>query len=105
MQPYNTGPFTDVEPVWGSQLWTLLTQTHIVQKMIAASENNRPAAESIANDILQAFGETVRADRVKQFTGYLIRQVLELNGYNHKSYGNETPNNAVFTKASKYVPN
>ena len=99
---YDVGPFTDVASVWGHQLWRFLTEPNIIHAMTDASDNKRPAAEAVASELYQRFGDDIRQDRVKQFIGFLIRQVMERNGYRHKSYGKQTRDNPIFVKASLY---
>jgi hypothetical protein len=99
---YDAGSFTDIDSVWGRQLWTFLNEANIIQSMIEASDNKRPAAEAIAHALVERFGNDIKQDRVKQFIGYLIRQVMEQNGYSHTAYGQKTKENPVFVKASRY---
>jgi hypothetical protein len=101
---YNVGSFTDVSGAnnWGNQLWEFLNQPNSVRSMIEASDNNRPAAEAIATRLFERFGDDIKQDRVKQFIGFLIRQVMERNGYCHKTSGRRTKDNPVFVTASVY---
>ena len=99
---YDAGTFTDIASVWGNQLWEFLNEGNIVRLMTDASDNKRPAAEAIASELFGRFGDGIRQDRVKQFTGFLIRQVMERNGYSHTAYGQQTKENPVFVKASTY---
>jgi hypothetical protein len=99
---YNAGPFTDIASVWGQQLWVFLNEPITIHAMTNASDDGRPAAEAIAPELYQRFGENIKQDRVKQFTGFLIRQVMERTGYKHISYGHKTKANPVFIKASVY---
>ncbi len=101
---YDAGPFTDIASIWGQQLWAFLNEPNVINSMIEASANKRPAAEAIASELHQRFGDNIRQDRVKQFIGFLIRQVMERNGYKHTSYGQQTQDNPVFVKASLYSP-
>jgi len=99
---YDAGKFTDIASVWGNQLWEFLNEPSIVRSMIDASDNKRPAAEAIAPELVERFGNDIKQDRVKQFIGFLIRQVMEQNGYSHTAYGQQTKENPVFVKASRY---
>ena len=99
---YDAGKFTDIASVWGNQLWGFLNEATIVRSMIDASDNNRSAAEAIASELFERFGDDIRQDRVKQFTGFLIRQVMEQNGYSQTAYGQLTIENPDFVKASVY---
>lgn len=99
---YGAGKFTDVASVWGKQLWEFLNEPIIMRSMTDASDDKRPAAEAIASELLERFGDDIKQDRVKQFIGFLIRQVMEQNGYSHTAYGQQTKDNPVFVKASVY---
>ena len=99
---YDAGKFTDIASVWGKRLWDFLNEPTIVHLMTNASDNNRPAAEAIASELFERFGDDIKQDRVKQFIGFLIRQVMEQNGYSHTAYGKQTKENPVFVKASTY---
>lgn len=99
---YKIGSFTDVADRWGDRLWRFLNERHSVRQMTDASDEGRPAAEAIALRLHQQFGDLVRQDRVKQFTGFLIRQVMEARGYPHTRRGAKTRRNPVFNRASVY---
>ena len=99
---FDPGKFTDVASAWGKQLWEFLNEPIIVRSMTDASDDKRPAAEAIATELFQRFGDDIKQDRVKQFIGFLIRQVMEKNGYSHTAYGQKTKDNPVFVKASVY---
>jgi hypothetical protein len=99
---YDAGKFTDVASIWGERLWEFLNEPIIIRSMTNASDEKRPAAEAIASELFDRFGTDITQDRVKQFIGFLIRQVMEQNGYSHTAYGQQTKDNPVFVKASVY---
>jgi len=103
MMSYNAGPFTRVASEWGDRLWSFLNEPEIVYRMKEASDREEPAAGAIGQRLHEAFGDPIKEDRIKQFIGYLIRQVMEDNGYTHHSYGHKTPCNPVFKNASLYA--
>ncbi len=100
---YGVGSFTDVAGQWGDALWSFLNEAQHVRLMIEVSEGGRPAAEGIADALYRRFGDPVRQDRVKQFMGALIRQVMERHGYVLEVSGVTLRPNPVFTQASRYV--
>lgn len=100
---YDVGPFGDVAPVWGDRLWDFLNQSEVIRTMQIASDAGLTAAGSIGNQLWSVFGADVRQDRVKQFVGRLIRQVMEEHGYRHLSQGFAAQENPVFVKASHYI--
>jgi hypothetical protein len=71
--------------------------------MTNVSDAGRPAVEAIAFELYDRFGEDVKQDRVKQFIGFLTRQVMERNGYRHVRYGRKVKENPVFSTASQYA--
>lgn len=99
---YDVGSFTDIASAWGNPLWEFLNEPDIVRSMTDASDNKRPAAEAIAFILFERFSDDIKQDRVKQFTGFLIRQVMEQNGYRHTAYGRRAKENPVFVSASAY---
>lgn len=102
LNTYKVGPFTDVANLWGTRLWVFLNSKDIVNKMIEATNLNKTPAEFISTELLIKFGDEIKKDRVKQFTGFLIRQVMESNGYYHKYYGSPIKNKIIFKSGSKY---
>ena len=100
---YQVRSFTDVDLHWGITLWTFLNAEQIVRRMADASDDGRTAVEDIADDLYERFGEAVARPRVKQFIGFLVRQVMERNGYRHRSYGHRIGQNSVFSSGSRYV--
>jgi len=102
-QPWDIVPmFNDVAPCWGEKLWSFLNERDNVARMVQASDSGRPAAEAIAAELYRRFDDRIRQDRVKQYTGLLIRGVMERNGYCHRSYGHRCRENPVFSVASRY---
>jgi hypothetical protein len=99
---YDVRNFTDVASVWGDRLWAFLNEPASVVTMTDASDRGLTAAESVGAALLDRFGEEMRQHRVKQFIGYLIRQVMEHNGYQHVADHQATPNNPLFVTASRY---
>jgi len=74
---YDVGPFSDVAGAWGNRLWSFLNEAGVLALMRDASDIKKPAAEAIGDELIQRFGNDIKRDRVKQFTGLLIRQVME----------------------------
>ncbi len=99
---YDVRNFTDVASVWGDRLWAFLNEASTVATMTDASDHGLTAAESVGAALLDLFGEEMRQHRVKQFIGYLIRQVMERSGYQHVADHQPTPNNPLFVTASRY---
>ena len=95
---YEIGHFTDVSQNLRDQIWRFLNEQQNIQLMIDSSNQNRPAVEGIAQELL----ENVFSDRVKFFVGFLIKQVMESNSLNWVSKDNKVEQNPIFNKGSKY---
>ena len=102
---YKTGIFTDIDKSLRDKLWLFLNEPNIVTKMMSHTDKGRPAAEGIATDLLSYFGSTIENDRTKQFIGYLIRQIMEINDYSFQDHDIKTKRNPLFSKASIYIKN
>lgn len=98
---YKIGSYTDIDSDLRNRIWSFLNERKTIQKMINVSNLNRPAAEGIAHDLFNKFG-IVFVDRVKMCIGYLIKQVMENNGFHWISKGHKLKQNPIFNKASKY---
>ncbi len=95
--------FDDVAPEWGPRLWPFLNQPGTVRAMSEASDAGRPAAEAITTQLLGAFGHDVAKDRVKKYTGLLIRRVMERHGYLRDKHGVPCDDTRIYSLASTYL--
>jgi len=71
--------------------------------MSEASDAGRPAAEAITAQLLDTFGDEVNRRRVKQYTGPLIRKVMEQHGYLLARKDVQCKDTRVFSSASTYT--
>jgi len=102
-QPWQMFPFfNDVAPEWGHKLWCFLTEPDSVAQMMRASDAGRPAVEGIAVRLHERLGDAVAENRVKQFTGLLVRRIMEENGYRFISHNHTCRENPVFSTGSLY---
>ena len=95
--------FNDIALEWGPRLWAFLNQPGNVRRMSEASDAGRPAAEAITAQLLETFGHDVARDRVKQYTGLLIRKVMEQHGYLWVRHGVRCEDRRIFSVASAYT--
>lgn len=65
----------------GQAIWECITSADNLIRMETATYLSRPAAEPLSPQLLHTFGEAVKADRVKQMVGHMIRQIMEARGY------------------------
>jgi hypothetical protein len=72
-------------------------------RMETACELVKPAAEALSSQLAKRFGDTVRANRIKQFIGWYIRKVMESRGFSLDQQNCKicSPNN-IFTRAARY---
>lgn len=100
---YNAGNFSDLAALsLGRNLWEFLNRDDNVVRMETATEFGRTAAEAVSKGLLEAFGDDVKVDRVKQMIGHMIRQIMENRGYQLASQNVKALDKRLFTKASKY---
>src|SRR5438067_909278 len=85
----------------GQRLWAFLTRPENVARLETASELSKPAVEGIEEPLLEAFGEDVLADRVKQMIGHMVRQILEHRGW-ALDQGDVKVQSVPFMKAARY---
>lgn len=88
----------------GQAIWEFLRKEDNLVRMETATYLSRPAAEALSPQLLQTFGERVKADRVKQMVGHMIRQILESKGYrlDQTSVRISRPGN-IFSSAARYT--
>lgn len=83
-------------------LLSFLSESVNVRAMAEATDAGRPAAEAVADGLLERFGPVVRDDTQKRRIGKLIRRVMEEEGFQWDHAGARTPGSSVFTSASVY---
>ena len=95
------------EPLGQSILEFLCKEINII-RMIDASNLRRPAVEVLSEDIYNEFVSPIsdmtqdEVDKWKQFIGYIIRIIMEHNGYIHVARNIDVKYGSLFKKASKY---
>ena len=71
-------------------------------RMETATYLARPAVEPLAPGLLAEFGEDVAEDRVKQYVGHAVRQIMEFCGYHLDQQSVRISRDSLFTRASRY---
>lgn len=105
MTTYDPGRFSSTFAAQsGDALWAFLCQPENILRMETATYLGRPAIEPLSPFLLEAFGDHVRTDRIKQMLGHMVRQIMELRGY-RLDQGNVkiTRSGNIFTVASRYA--
>ena len=102
---YDITKFTDIPSALADGLWEFLNQDYVVDRIKTVSEYNITGVEGIPHkDFLAKFGPVVRKDRTKQFIGYLVKQILEREGFELHSQGAKIRFGDIFSRGSKYRP-
>lgn len=103
---YKPGHFeNDYQTALGQELWDWLHGPFNLHRMETASFLERPVVEALAPWLLEKFGEPIKADRVKQMTGSMVRQIMESRGYQLDRQHVPIPvrRRIVFSSGSRYV--
>ena len=88
----------------GQEIWDFLNHGDNVIRMETATYLVRTAAEPLSPFLLSKFGGDIRAPRLKQMIGHMIRQIMESRGY-HVDRNNVriTTTDNMFTSATRYM--
>jgi hypothetical protein len=89
----------------GAALWRFLVRGDNVLRMETASDLGRVAVEPLEADLLATFGDFVKEDRVKQFIGHAVRQIMEWRGFSHEKANVRLFRGMLFKSASRYHRN
>jgi len=82
MNDFDAGSFSDVSHTpLGGEIWVYLHTDEALACLETTTYLIRPALEGLQPHLLAQFGEPIRADRIKQMTGRMVRQVMESRGY------------------------
>jgi len=92
---------SDVPPTL-EDLLGFLSETESLAAMARATDAGRPAAEAVADRLLERFGQVVRLHSQRMRIGRLIRRMMEEEGFVWDHAGEPTPGSSVFTRASVY---
>ncbi len=104
MISFDAGSFSDLASTsLGNELWNFLNEPNNILVMKTATKLSRPALEPLQEDLLNTFGNDVRADRIKQMIGRMARQVMENNGCQLDRNNVKISNNILFSSASRYA--
>ena len=103
MDDFNPGRFSDVhDSRLGRDILKFLTDHDNLIRMETASELGRPAVEALGDRLVARLGDGVKADRIKQFVGFAVRQVMESRGFQLDAQGAKVRVGDLFTVGSRY---
>lgn len=99
---YEPQNFRDVaETDFGHALLAWLTHRDNVIRMETASYLERAAVEPLGPHLVQHFGAEIAEDRMKQFIGHMVRQIMEHLGYELAQPGMRIAK-GLFTTGARY---
>lgn len=104
MQDFDPGSFSDVSNTpLGHAVWKYLHKDTSIACLETTTYLKRPALEGLQPHLVAEFGDDIRADRVKQMTGRMVRQVMESRGYNLDQTDVGIRVGDLFKTAARYV--
>jgi len=103
MFDFDAGSFSDLsETDTGKQLWDFLHSPEALSCLDTTTFLHRPALEGLQPALQERFGEVIGADRWKQMTGKMVRQIMERRGYTLDQTGVRIRVGNLFTSAARY---
>jgi hypothetical protein len=103
---YDPQQFRNVyETEFGQAILAFLVRPDNIIRMQTATYLERAAVEPIAPGLLSEFGEDVAEDRIKQYVGHAVRQIMEACGYHLDRQGMRITRDNLFTSGSRYRSN
>ena len=100
---YDPQQFRNIhETDFGQAIWQFLLRPDNVIRMQTATYLERAAVEPLADGLLAEFGVGMAEDRIKQYIGHAVRQIMEACGYHLDRQGMRITRDSLFTSASRY---
>jgi hypothetical protein len=105
---YAPGRFSDVYATpTGKRLWTFLNQPETVARTLAACDLGKPAVAGLGTreELLEAVGDDISADSLKQTIGHMVRQNMESQGREMAVQGLKISiegGESLFSKGTRY---
>jgi hypothetical protein len=100
---YDPQQFRNIhETEYGQAIWHFLLRPDSIIRMQTATYLDRAAVEPLAPGLLAEFGVEVAEDRIKQYIGHAVRQIMEACGYQLDRQGMRINRNRLFTSGSRY---
>ena len=72
------------------------------ERIVAAAEQDIPPVSAISDDLLERFGEDLKAITVRQFIGTVVKAILADRGFEVAQTGVRLPKDKVFTTGAAY---
>jgi len=85
------------------ELWQFLHEPEIKQRLFFACEFHMPALRAVVEKLEARFGPALEPDRVRQFVGAMIREVLRPYGISPEAHGIKILRGKRFKSATRYT--
>ncbi len=103
MHEFDAGSFSDLAGTpLGKAVWQFLNTEEALACLETTTFLRRPALEGLQPRLVAKFGDEIRADRVKQMTGKMVREIMESRGYQLDQTGVRIRVGDLFTSAARY---
>lgn len=103
MHEFDAGSFSDLAGTpLGKAVWQFLNTEEALACLETTTFLRRPALEGLQPRLVAKFGDEIRADRVKQMTGKMVREIMENRGYQLDQTGVRIRVGDLFTSAARY---
>jgi len=104
MKDFDAGSFSDVANTpLASALWQFLHRDTSIACLETTTYLKRPAIEGLQPHLLAEFGDEIKADRVKQMTGRMVKQVMENLGYRLEQIDVSIRRKDLYKTAARYA--
>ncbi|KXJ32921.1 hypothetical protein [Pseudomonas sp. HUK17] len=104
MKDFDAGSFSDVANTpLASALWQFLHRDTSIACLETTTYLKRPAIEGLQPHLLAEFGDEIKADRVKQMTGRMVKQVMESRGYRLEQIDVSIRRKDLYKTAARYA--
>lgn len=104
MKDFEAGSFTDVANTpLAATLWRFLHEDTSIACLETSTYLQRPAIEGLQPRLLAEFGDEIKADRIKQMTGRMVKQVMESLGYHLEQPDIDIQNKDLYKTAALYA--
>lgn len=102
LQHYSPQQFAAPYSHWGTELTLFLCNEVNLARAETASELGRPAAQVLAQPLLDHFGDAARDLNFRQLVGHMLRHLMEARGWVLDQTEVRIPNGVLFTRAARY---
>ncbi len=103
LQGYSPQHFASAYARWGTELTLFLCNEVNLARAETASELGRPAAQALAQPLIDRFGDAAKDLVFRQLVGHMMRHIMEARGWILEQTEVRIPNGPLFTRAARYA--